>query len=64
MIKKHNKNFIGTCELRQLPKGTHFKLLDKNGNPSKTIYLKDSYNFSDKAFYCSKRKIFMEIGLQ
>ncbi len=54
MIKKHSKSFIGTCELRFLPKGTHFKLLDKNGKPSRTIYIKDDYNFSDKVFFCSK----------
>lgn len=28
-VKKVGKDFCGTCELRQLPKGSYFRIVDK-----------------------------------
>ena len=53
-LKKVSKDFIGTCELRQLPKGTYFRTLDKNGKISREIYTKGYYERSEKKFVCDK----------
>ena len=53
-LKKHTKNFIGECELRQLPKGTYFRVIDKNGKVSRETYTKDSYDKVTKKFDCLK----------
>lgn len=37
-VKKVGKDFCGICELRQLPKGTYFRTIDKNGKVSKETY--------------------------
>ena len=50
MIKKFSKDYIGTCQLRQLPKGTYFRLIDKNGKVGKETYTKDFYDKSTKSF--------------
>ena len=53
-LKKLNQNFCGICELRQLPKGTYFRTLDKNGKMSKETYTKSYYERSEKKFQCDK----------
>lgn len=53
-LKKVGKDFDGVCELRQLPKGTYFRTIDKNGKMSKETYTKGSYDFSEKKFDCAK----------
>lgn len=53
-IKKVGKDFCGTCELRQLPKGTYFRTVDKYGKVSKETYTKDSYDYGTKKFDCAK----------
>lgn len=53
-IKKVGKDFCGTCELRQLPKGVYFRTVDKNGKISKETYTMDSYNYFTKKFDCVK----------
>ena len=52
--KKLSKDFIGICELRQLPKGSYFRTIDKNGKVSKETYTKDFYISSTKSFNCQK----------
>ena len=52
-IKKVGRDFSGTCELRQLPKGTYFRVLTK-GKMSKETYTKDFYDRSTKKFSCVK----------
>lgn len=53
-LKKVDKDFCGICELRQLPKGTYFRILDKNGKMSKETYTKSYYERSEKKFQCDK----------
>lgn len=53
-IKKLDKDFCGTCELRQLPKGTYFRVVDKNGKVGRETYTKDDYDFSLKKYDCLK----------
>ena len=53
-IKKVGKNFSGVCQLRQLPKGAYFRVLDKNGKMSKETYTKGYYDRTSKKFECSK----------
>lgn len=53
-MKKVGKDFCGTCELRQLPKGSYFRIVDKNGKVSKETYTKDYYDFGSKKFNCAK----------
>ena len=53
-IKKVGKNFDGICELRQLPKGTYFRVIDKNGKVGRETYTKDRYDHSTKKFDCLK----------
>lgn len=53
-IKKVGRDFCGECELRQLPKGTYFRLRDKNGKVSKETYTKDYYDSGTKKFECAK----------
>lgn len=53
-VKKVGKDFCGTCELRQLPKGSYFRILDKNGKVSKETYTKGCYDLSSKKFNCAK----------
>ena len=52
--KKFNKDFVGVCELRQLPKGAYFRTIDKNGKVSKETYTKDFYDRTSKSFNCIK----------
>lgn len=53
-LKKLSQDFCGTCELRQLPKGTYFRTLDKNGKMSRETYAKGYYERSEKKFVCDK----------
>ena len=53
-LKKLNQDFCGICELRQLPKGTYFRTLDKNGKMSKETYTKNYYERGEKKFQCDK----------
>lgn len=53
-VKKVDKNFSGICQLRQLPKGTYFRTIDKNGKVSKETYTKSYYERSEKKFQCDK----------
>lgn len=53
-IRKVGRDFCGECELRQLPKGTYFRTVDKNGKMSKETYTKDYYDHSTKRFQCDK----------
>ena len=53
-VKKVGRNFDGICELRQLPKGSYFRIIDKNGKVSKETYTKDCYDHSTKRFDCLK----------
>ena len=53
-FKKVKKDFCGVCELRQLPKGTYFRTIDKNGKVSKETYTKDYYDSSSKSFCAVK----------
>ena len=48
-VKKVGDNFLGECELRQLPKGALFTRIG-----GKTIYVKNHYNPDDKTYSCSK----------
>lgn len=48
-VKKVGKNFIGVCELRQLPKGSFFRTLK-----GKEIYIKGFYDRTYKTYSCSK----------
>lgn len=52
--KRLKKGFDGTCELRQLPKGTYFRIVDKNGKVSKETYTKNYYAKDSKKFVCDK----------
>lgn len=49
-IKKLSKDFLGKCELRQLPRGTIFKIIKKDGNLSKETYIKGAYYAPKKTF--------------
>jgi hypothetical protein len=40
--------------LNKLKKGDYFKTVDKKGNASKTIYVKDDYSASERKFYVYK----------
>lgn len=53
-VKKVGKDFCGICELRQLPKGSYFRIFGKNGKVSKETYTKGSYDFSLNKFDCTK----------
>lgn len=53
-IKKVSRDFCGVCELRQLPTGTYFRTVDKNGKMSKETYTKGFYDRTEKKFECSK----------
>ena len=53
-VKKVSKDFCGTCELRQLPKDTYFRTIDKNGKMSRETYTKGCYIPSEKKFECAK----------
>ena len=53
-IKKVSRDFCGECELRQLPTGTYFRTVDKNGKMSKETYTKGLYDRSTKKFECAK----------
>ena len=52
--KKYNHDFVGVCELRQLPKNAYFRVVQKNGKIGNTIYKKEDYDRSSKTFYASK----------
>ncbi|MBR1676952.1 MAG: hypothetical protein IJ706_06575 [Clostridia bacterium] len=53
-VKKVGKDFCGVCELRQLPKGTYFRTVSKNGKVSRETYIKDYYDRSSKTFCAVK----------
>lgn len=53
-IKKVSRDFCGVCELRQLPKDTYFRTVDKNGKMSKETYTKGFYDRTEKKFECAK----------
>ena len=53
-VKKLSRDFVGECELRQLPMGTYFRTLDKNGKMSRETYTKGYYERSEKKFVCAK----------
>ena len=53
-FKKVSKDFCGQCELRQLPKDTYFRVVDKNGKMSRETYTKGYYDYSTKKFECAK----------
>ena len=61
-LRKLSKDFVGTCELRQLPKGTYFRTLDKNGKASKETYTKSYYERGEKKFQCDKHSDFWGNG--
>ena len=48
-VKKVSKDFSGICELRQLPKGTHFRTLKGS-----ETYIKGSYDRTYKDYDCTK----------
>ncbi len=52
--KKVGKDFCGVCELRQLPKGTYFRTVDRNGKVSRETYTKDYYDRESKTFCAVK----------
>ena len=58
-VKKVSEDFCGVCELRQLPKGTYFRTIDKNGKMSKATYTKGFYDRFDKKFVCDKHSGFI-----
>jgi hypothetical protein len=51
---KVSKDFCGECELRQLPKDTYFRTVDKNGKVSRETYTKGRYDYAEKKFECAK----------
>lgn len=53
-IKKVGKDYCGVCELRQLPKGTYFRVVNKEDKVSKETYTKERYNYGTKKFVCAK----------
>lgn len=53
-LKKVPRDFLGVCELRQLPKGTYFRTIDRNGKMSRETYTKGAYDPSEKKFDCAK----------
>lgn len=53
-FKRLSADYIGECELRQLPKGTYFRTVDKNGKMSRETYTKSYYEHSEKKFQCDK----------
>ena len=53
-VKKLGKDFCGVCELRQLPKGTIFRTVDRSGKVSKETYTKDYYDRGSKTFCAVK----------
>ena len=53
-VKKVSRDFCGICELRQLPSGTYFRTIDKNGKMSRETYTKGYYERSEKKFVCAK----------
>lgn len=48
------RNFDGICELRQLPKGSYFRTIDKSGKVSKETYTNACYDHSTKRYDCLK----------
>ena len=53
-VKKVTRDFCGTCELRQLPAGTYFRVVSKDGKMSRETYTKGYYIPSDKKYECAK----------
>lgn len=49
LIKKVGKNFSGSCNLEQLPKGTVFRT-----EKGKEVYIKDRYDKLGKKYLCVK----------
>lgn len=40
--------------VKQLRKGTYFRVVKKNGTVGKTVYVKGDYDRSDKRYCCTK----------
>ena len=53
-LKKVSRDFLGVCELRQLPKGTYFRTVDKNGKMGRETYTKGAYDYAEEKFDCAK----------
>lgn len=53
-VKKVGKGFIGECNLNQLPDGTLFKLVKRDGRLSKKTYLKEKGSWNP---FCRKYDI-------
>lgn len=49
-IKRLSKDFLGKCELRQLPRGSIFKVVKKDGSLSKETYIKGDYYGPKRTF--------------
>lgn len=60
-MKKVNKNYSGKCLLKELPNNTYFKVVNKDGSLSRTIYYKDKFSwnkYSRKYDICSTKDIY------
>ena len=53
-MKKLSKNYIGICELKQLPEGTYFRTLNKDNKMSKETYTMGYYERREKKYICEK----------
>ena len=53
-VKKLSRDYCGQCELQQLPAGTYFRVVSKDGKMSKETYTKGYYVPSDKKYECAK----------
>ena len=47
-------NTLEITTLNKLKKGDYFKTIDKKGNPSKTVYVKDDYDKSTRKYIVYK----------
>lgn len=54
-MKKLSKDYIGICELKQLPEGTYFRTLNKNNKMSKETYTRGYYDRAEKKYICEKQ---------
>lgn len=52
-MSKVSVDFIGECELRELPKGTFFRII-RGGKVSRETYVKSFYDHSIKRYNCDK----------
>lgn len=44
-VKKVRHDFSGECELRQLPSGSFFRIVKKDGSLSRKTYIKDKGSY-------------------